>query len=123
MFVQQFVREVRAQEENNALFLHEFSCIDTANVVISMLASAPSSCPYHHQDHQPLSAACLGQLPQSDDGGVHPLEIDKIEKEAMVQNFWRAFDTVLRMDPVQLREGVQEAVATNKQIATLGRML
>lgn len=113
MFVQQFVREVRAQEDRNALFLHELSCIDAANVVITLLSAVPSS----------LSAARLDQLPQSDDGVLDPQVIDKMEKEAMVKNFWRAFDTVLRMDPVQLREGVHEAVATAKQIATLGRIL
>jgi len=112
MFVEQFVREVRAQEEKNALFLHELSCMDTANVIITLLASVPPS----------LSGARLDHLPQSD-GGVDRVEVDKRERDAMVDNFWRAYDTLLCKEPAQLREGVAEAVATAKQIQTLGRIL
>jgi hypothetical protein len=113
IFVEQFVRETRAQDENNALFLHELSCIDTANVIITLLASVPSSLRVHRLDH----------LPQSNDGCVDPVEIDRIERQAMVDNFWRAFDTVLCKEPAQLREGVAEAAASAQQIAALGLIL
>jgi hypothetical protein len=113
MFVEQFVREVRALEDKNSLFLHELSCIDTANVIITLLAAVPAS----------LSTARMDQLPQNSDGSVDPQAVDKIERQAMVENFYRALDTVACKDTAQLREGVADAVATAKQIATLGRIL
>jgi cell division control protein 45 len=113
MFVEQFVRVGRAQDEKNALFLHELSSIDAANVITTILASVPSA----------LSGTRLDSLPQLPDGSVDREASAKIENEKMVENFWKAFDAVLCREPSLMREAVAEAVTTVKQIASMGRML
>lgn len=112
MFLQQFVRELGLLEERNTLFLHELSCSDAAYILAALLGSVPAS----------LSGSRLDNLPQKD-GHLDMEGVDELERQAMVDNFWRAFDAVLCKDPASLFDGISEAVEVAKNVQTMGRML
>eukprot|EP00913_Durusdinium_trenchii_P005487 g5114.t1 len=57
---------------------------------------------------------------------VHILDysaINRLEKEAMWENFYRAYDTVTCDNAVHLRQGIKEAVDMAKAVQTLARQI
>lgn len=112
MFLQQFVRELGVQE-SNALFLHELNAMDAAGVITSMLASVPGQ----------LSGNRLDHLPRGADDKVDTVAVNEIERQAMVENFWRAYDAVLCKEPGPLKEGIELAVETAKAVQSVARLL
>merc|ERR1711920_176870 len=46
-----------------------------------------------------------------------------MEREAMVNNFWRAFDAVVCKEPKPLREGITEAVDVIKAVQSQARLI
>jgi len=113
MFMRQFVRELGLLEEKNALFLHDLSCMDAAHVITALLSAVPVS----------LNGARLESLPQTVDGRIDHIAVDEMERQANVNNFWRAFDAVLCKDPGPLRDGIAEAVEMAKAVQSLTRIL
>eukprot|EP00928_Gymnodinium_smaydae_P014770 TRINITY_DN15429_c0_g2_i1.p1 TRINITY_DN15429_c0_g2~~TRINITY_DN15429_c0_g2_i1.p1 ORF type:complete len:685 (-),score=127.41 TRINITY_DN15429_c0_g2_i1:69-2060(-) len=113
MFLHQFVRELGVKEDKNALFLHELSACDSAFVVTSLLSSVPSS----------LSGSSLEHLPHLEDGHLDTVAIYEMERQAMVDNFWRAFDAVLCKERQLLLEGIHEAVLVAQAVQRVGRLL
>jgi hypothetical protein len=113
MFLKQFVRNLGLLEEGNALFLHQLSSVDAAHVVNALLSFVPAS----------LSGAHLESLPQTVDGKVDNYQVNEMERQAMVTNFWRAFDAVLCKEPEPLFQGIMEAVEMAKAVQSLARLL
>eukprot|EP00927_Polykrikos_kofoidii_P050457 TRINITY_DN44373_c0_g1_i1.p1 TRINITY_DN44373_c0_g1~~TRINITY_DN44373_c0_g1_i1.p1 ORF type:complete len:656 (-),score=128.70 TRINITY_DN44373_c0_g1_i1:32-1999(-) len=113
MFLSQFVRELGLQEEGNALYLHDLSCLDAVHIVISLLSAVPAS----------LSGARLEHLPQTDEGNLDTAAVNELERQAMVTNFWRAFDAVGCREPGLLWQGISEATTMSKAVQSLARLL
>jgi len=112
MFLQQFVRELGPLgEQYPALFLNELSSLDAVHIISSLLSMVPSE----------LTGAHLEGLPQTEDGRRDAGAIHELERQAMVSNFWRAFDAVLCKEPAQLRDGIHEAVEATKAIVAMAR--
>merc|ERR1712187_980992 len=113
MFLQQFVRETGLLEDKNALFLHDLSSIDAAQIVIAVVSAVPAA----------LSGARLDFLPQNADGSTNYDAVNEMERQASIQNFWRAFDVVLCKEHKSLAQGIAEAVEMAKAVQNLARLL
>mmetsp|Transcript_114196 Transcript_114196/g.333872 ORF Transcript_114196/g.333872 Transcript_114196/m.333872 type:complete len:653 (-) Transcript_114196:113-2071(-) len=114
MFLEQFVRDLGPLGEMyRALYLNEVSCLDAAHVVLAMLGSVPGS----------LSGSKADGLPQDSAGQKNTAAINELERQAMVTNFWRAFDAVLCKEPQTLRDGIAEAVEVAKAVQAQGRLI
>lgn len=114
MFLQQFVRDLGPLEESShALWCQEISCSDAAHIITSLLSFVPPS----------LSAQRVAQLPQTEAGRRDTGAVQELQRQAMKDNFWRAFDTVLCKDKRLLRDGMHEAMEIAKAVQTLGRYI
>lgn len=113
MFLHQFVRELGLQEEGNALFLHDLSCLDAVHIVTALLSAVPPS----------LSGSRLEHLPQTEEGNLDSTAVNELERQAMVSNFWRAFDAVGCREPGPLHQGISEAMEMAKAVQSLSRLL
>lgn len=114
MFLQQFVRDLGPLgDTKHALWLQEVSCSDASHILLALLSTVPDA----------LSGGRTESLPQIEGGRRDMAAINEMEREAMKENFWRAFDTVLCKDPASLREGIAEAVEAAKAVQTLGRFI
>lgn len=112
MFLQQFMQDLGALGES-ALIHHEISCADVVHIISAMLcAMAPG-----------LSSARPDKLPKTSDGQLDMLEVQRLEKEAMVNNFYQAYDAVLCEDAGALREGILEAVEICKSVQSMARQI
>lgn len=111
MFLQQFVRELGPLgDANPALFLRELSCADAVHIMTSLICAVPASFTNGRVEAQ------------TEDGKSDMEAINKMEREAMVANFYKAFDACLsKEDPKLLRLGLEEAVQVAKAIQTLAR--
>jgi len=114
MFVQQFVRELGSLGEGfAALNLNEVSASDAVHVVTALLGAIPPS----------LGSAHLDSLPKAADGRRDAERVHELERQAMVNNFWRAWDAVLCTEPNLVRDGIIEAVSVMKAVQNLARYL
>lgn len=114
MFIDQFVRDVgQSWEVGNAMMLHEISCVDAAHMVTAILSSVPPA----------LDVSRIDSLPKLEDGRRDPVAVNNLEREELVENFWRASEAVLCKDPQTLRKGVLEAVDAVKAVQSLARRL
>jgi len=114
MFLQQFVRDLGALGEGyQALNLSEISAIDAVHIVTSLLGSIPPS----------LGNAQTEQLPKTDDGRRDQKAVHEMERQAMVDNFWRASEAVLLREPTVIRDGIMEAVNVAKAVNNMARFL
>uniref|UniRef100_A0A7S1S361 Cell division control protein 45 n=1 Tax=Alexandrium catenella TaxID=2925 RepID=A0A7S1S361_ALECA len=114
MFLEQCVRDLGPLGEMyRALYLNEISCSDAVHVVSALLSVVPPE----------LSGANQESLPQDAGGRRDRAAINEMERQAMVANFWRAFDTVLCKEPTTLRDGIQEAVEVAKAVQVQGRLI
>jgi len=113
MFLQQFVRETGLLEDKNALFLHDLSSMDAAQIIIAVLSAVPAS----------LSGARLDSLPQNPDGSADYDAVNELERQANIENFWRAFDVVLCKEHQSLAQGIAEAVEMTKAVQTMALLL
>jgi len=114
MFLQQFVRDLGPLgDTKHALWLQEMSCSDAAHVLLAVLSLVPAN----------LSSARADLIPQIEGGRRDISAINEMEQQAMKDNFWRAFDTILCKDPVSLRDGIAEAVEVAKAVQSLGRFI
>jgi len=114
MFLQQFVRDLGALGDSmHSLWLKEMSCSDAAHILVAQLAGVP---PHLSGDRTDL-------LPQAEGGRRDTAAIYRMEREAMRENFYRAFDTIMCKDPGALREGIQDAVDMAKAVQALGRFI
>jgi len=112
MFLQQFVQEVGALGEGG-LVSSKISSADVVHVITAMLCAMPTS----------LGSARPELLPQTTDGRRDIPAISRLEKEAMIKNFWMAYDAVLCDDPAALREGFENAVEMVKVVQNLARQI
>jgi len=114
MFLQQFVRDLGPLgDSKHALWSQEISCSDAVHILIAILSYVPPS----------LSGARVAFLPQTEGGRRDTAAINELERQAMKDNFWRAFDTVLCKDPGPLRDGIAEAMDELKAVQSLGRFI
>mmetsp|Transcript_8812 Transcript_8812/g.16812 ORF Transcript_8812/g.16812 Transcript_8812/m.16812 type:complete len:672 (-) Transcript_8812:97-2112(-) len=114
MFLQQFIRELGPLgEQYPALFLNELSSLDAVHIISALLSLVPPE----------LSGAQLDSLPQTEDGRRDTDAVHEMERQAMVSNFWRAFDAVLCKEPAQLRDGIVEAVEATKAVVAMARAI
>lgn len=114
MFLDQFVRDLGPLGHGNqALNLNELSTSDSMHILSSLLSSIPAA----------LTGANLDSLPQTAEGRRDAAAVNEMERQAMVDNFWRACDSVLCRDPGVLREGIEEAVKTVKEVQNIARYL
>jgi len=114
MFLQQFVRDLGPLgASNHALWSQEISSSDAAHIVISLLSYVP----------QNLSVARAAYLPQLEGGRRDTAAVTEMERQAMRDNFWRAFDMILCKDPAPLRDGMEEAMGIAKSVQALGRFI
>lgn len=114
MFLQQFVRDLGPLGEMYpALFLNELSCSDAVHIISALLSLVPAE----------LSSAQMDSLPQTADGRRDTAAINEMERQAMISNFWRAFDAVLCKEPQPLRDGIVEAVEVAKAVQRMGRLI
>jgi len=114
MFLQQFVRDLGPLgDAKQALWLQEISSSDAAHILFGVLGTVPAS----------LSGTRVDLLPQVEGGRRDTAAISEIEREAMKENFWRAFDTILCKDPAALETGIKEAVEVAKAVQSLGRFI
>lgn len=112
MFLQQFVRDLGPLgDSKHALWDQEISCSDAAQILISLLSYVPAS----------LSSARAAYLPQIEGGRRDTAAVDEMERQAMKENFYRAFDMILCKDPAPLREGMAEAMEIAKAVQALGK--
>jgi len=114
MFLQQFVRDLGPLgDSKHALWSQEISCSDAAHLAISMLSYVPPS----------LSNSRVAFLPQTETGRRDTAAVAEMEREAMRENFWRAFDAILCKDPAPIREGMADAIEIAKAVQNLGRFI
>lgn len=114
MFLQQFIRDLGLLGEGfAALGLNEVSTVDAAHVVTSLLSSIPAH----------LGNAQVEQLPKGADGQRDPEQVHEKERQAMVDNFWRASAAVLCREPTLIRDGIIEAVKVTQAVQTMARFL
>lgn len=114
MFLQQFVRDLGPLGEGfAALNLNEISAVDAVHIVTALLGTIPPS----------LGNAQVEQLPKTDDGRRDAEAVHEKERQAMVENFWRASDAVLCREPNIIREGIVEAVNVQKAVQSMARFL
>jgi len=114
MFLHQFVRNLGPLSEGSAaLTLHELSCMDAVLIINALLGVVPIA----------LSPARLEQLPQTADGRRDGGAIDEMERDANVENFWRAYTAISCKEPAMLAEGIQAAVEVAKGVEDLSRLL
>lgn len=112
MFLEQFIRDLGPiGETSQAMLTHELSCADAVQVVTSLLSAIP----------QALSSTRLEHLPHTSDGRRDAVAIGEMERQAMVDNFWRAFDAVLCTEPSSLLEGIKEAAEVAREVEKLAR--
>merc|ERR1712083_1152727 len=101
MFLHQFVRDLGPiGDMHQTLRLQELSTLDAVHIISALLSNVPPA----------LSGARLEALPKTADGLRDSIAVNEMEREAMVKNFWRAFDAVVCKEPKPLREGITEAV-------------
>ncbi|CAE8582636.1 unnamed protein product [Polarella glacialis] len=112
MFLQQFVQDLGAMGESTFI-QPEISCSDVVHVMTALLTSIPSA----------LSSARPELLPTTSDGRRDTAAINKLEKEAMTNNFYQAYDVVLCEDPAQLRDGLVHAIEFAKAVQSLARQI
>jgi uncharacterized membrane protein len=114
MFLQQFIRDTGLDlNAKTAMRLREMSSLDTAQMVISMLCQVPNT----------LSAGQIEGLPRKPDGSRDAQAVDRMEREELVANFWKARKAVLCRDPDFLAKGIQEAVEQAREIQRLARRI
>lgn len=114
MFLTQFVRDLGPLgDSNHALWSQEISCSDAVHIIIALLSFVPPS----------LSGARAAYLPQIEGGRRDTAAVAEMERQAMKDNFWRAYDTILCKDPGNLKEGMAEAMEIAKSVQTLGRFI
>jgi len=114
MFLQQFVRDLGPLGElSPALFLHVLSCTDAAQIILAILSSVPPS----------LGSARMESLPHTEDGKRDAAAINELERQAMVDNFWRAFEASLCTQLETLRDGIAEAVELAKTVQNVARLI
>mmetsp|Transcript_79865 Transcript_79865/g.191755 ORF Transcript_79865/g.191755 Transcript_79865/m.191755 type:complete len:617 (+) Transcript_79865:21-1871(+) len=105
VFLDQFVQDLGIVQQENFL-QPQFSSSDVVHLLQAMLCSS--------------SFATVPQLP---DGRKDLEAIERLEKEDMWNNFYRAFDSVLCDDPSLLREGILESVELSKAVQSLARQI
>lgn len=113
MFLHQFVQDCGTPafgDHSPALRLHDISCMDATLIVTALLSKVPSG----------LS---VETLPQRPDGSPDEEAIEKLERQAAADNFWRAVEGVSCLEPKRLFEGIERAVEVAKVIQTTGRMV
>lgn len=115
MFLQQFVRDLGGQpgDAGQSLFLQEVSCLDAAHIVTALLSGVPAA----------LGSAQMAALPQTADGRRDTVAISELERDSLVDNFWRAYEAVLCKEPTPLVEGIAEAVEVAKAVNNLARLV
>lgn len=114
MFLQQFVRDLGPLGEGfAALNLNEISSVDAVNIITALLSSVPPS----------LGNAQTENLPKTGDGRRDADRVHELERQAMVENFWRASEAILCTNPSLMREGIVEAVAVTKAVQNMARFL
>mmetsp|Transcript_96362 Transcript_96362/g.167334 ORF Transcript_96362/g.167334 Transcript_96362/m.167334 type:complete len:516 (-) Transcript_96362:117-1664(-) len=114
MFLDQFVRDLGPLgEANPALFLNELSTTDAVHILTALLSVIPAA----------LTGANLDSLPQTAEGRRDAAAVHEMERQAMVDNFWRSCECVLCRDPAMLREGIEESVQVVKGVQNLARLL
>jgi hypothetical protein len=114
MFLQQFVRELAPLGEGfAALNLNEISTVDAAHIVTSLLSAIPGR----------LGAAQVDNLPKAADGRRDAEQVHELERQAMVENFWRANEAVLCKEPHLIRQGIVEAVNVITKVQSLAKFL
>jgi cell division control protein 45 len=114
MFLQQFVRDLGNLGEGfAALNLNEISAVDGVHILTALLSSIPPR----------LGNAQIEALPKTADGRRDAAAVHEMERQAMVQNFWRAGDAILCRDPNLIRDGIAEAVDVCKKVTIMARFL
>jgi len=114
MFLQQFVRDLGPLGESfAALNLTEVSAVDAVNIVTALLSSVPGS----------LGNSMTETLPKTSDGRRDAERVHEMERQAMVENFWRASEAVLCTNPRLMRDGIVEAVSVTKAVQSMARFL
>jgi cell division control protein 45 len=113
MLLQQFVRDLGSGDGFQALNLSEISAVDCVHIVTALLSSIPPS----------LGNAQVEQLPKTADGRRDADKVHEMERQAMVENFFRASDAVLLREPTVIRDGVVEAVNIAKAVQNMARFL
>lgn len=112
MFLDQFLCDLGPRGEmNTALHLNELSSSDAANIAVALLCGVA------------FPVVRTDQLPQTADGHRNIEAVEEIERQVMVDNFWRAYDVVVGQEPAPLKEGIAEAVAIAKAVQNLARLL
>jgi len=110
----QFERDLGALgDDNPSLKLQELSASDAVHIVTALLGNIPAS----------LSNTQLDSLPQTADGRRDVDAIRKAERQAMVDNFSQAYDTVLCKDPRRLKKGLELAVEEVEGVQSLARFI
>eukprot|EP00931_Biecheleriopsis_adriatica_P088116 TRINITY_DN62495_c0_g1_i1.p1 TRINITY_DN62495_c0_g1~~TRINITY_DN62495_c0_g1_i1.p1 ORF type:complete len:655 (-),score=159.49 TRINITY_DN62495_c0_g1_i1:151-2115(-) len=112
MFLQQFVQDLGATGEA-CIVNPEICSADVVHIMSAMLCCMSPA----------LNSVRPERLPQTPDGHRDTVAINKLEKEAMMLNFYRAFDAVLCDDPTFLREGIAEAVDVAKSVQSMARQI
>lgn len=112
MFLQQFMQDLGAAGESTIIH-QEISCADVVHIISAMLCGMPPG----------LSSARPDKLPKTADGQLDMVEVHRREKEAMVNNFYQAYDAVLCEDAAALREGISEAVEMCKSVQSMARQI
>jgi len=114
MFLQQFVRDLGPSGEScAALNLNEVSAVDAVHIVTALLSYVPPS----------LGGAQIEHLPKTEDGRRDAGKVHELERQAMVDNFWRASEAVLCQKASVVREGIMEAISVAKAVQTMARFL
>lgn len=105
IFLDQFVQDLGIVQLENFL-QPQISSSDVVHILVSALcSSSPALEAIPLAEHKDYSA------------------INRLEKEAMWENFYRAYDTVTCDNAVHLRQGIKEAVDMAKAVQTLARQI
>lgn len=105
IFLDQFVQDLNVVQLENLNQL-QVSSSDVVHIIISMLCGSSPA----------LEAVSMAE--QKDHSAVN-----RLEKEAMWDNFYRAYDAVMCDNPSLLRQGIVEAVDMAKAVQTLARQI
>lgn len=114
MFMEEFMRELgNVGETSSALRTNEVSCTDAVQIINALLGANPPSLCSHEKEH----------LPKDADGRCDMVTINELEREALVGNFYKAFDAVLCTEPKLLEEGLAAAIQVVKAVEQMGRSI
>lgn len=113
MFLQQFVRDLGANDTYTALNLNEVSAIDAAHLINALLCRLPAS----------LGSAQVDQLPKGEDGRRDAEAVDEEQRKALVASFNRAKMAALCQESGLVREGISEAIKIAQAVQTLARFV